>query len=98
MESRANLAHHAGFDAVLTIFGAVHVDVRTHRGNERHRRKLVEDVHVIDVTQCQQHVGALRLRTIATKDRPCHDFPRQAGDTDDPAVVLELDYWVLLPR
>jgi 2-methylfumaryl-CoA hydratase len=43
-------------------------------------------------------VGALRLRTIATKDRPCHDFPRQAGDTDDPAVVLELDYWVLLPR
>jgi 2-methylfumaryl-CoA hydratase len=43
-------------------------------------------------------VGALRLRTIATKDRPCHDFPRKAGDADDPAVVLELDYWVLLPR
>jgi 2-methylfumaryl-CoA hydratase len=43
-------------------------------------------------------VGALRLRTVATKDRPCHDFPLKNGNTDDPAVVLELDYWVLLPR
>jgi 2-methylfumaryl-CoA hydratase len=42
-------------------------------------------------------VGALRLRTIAAKDRPCHDFP-PAGDDPDPAVVLDLDYWVLLPR
>ena len=43
-------------------------------------------------------VGALRLRTVATKDRPCADFPRKVGDGDDPAVLLELDYWVLLPR
>ncbi|HVY59982.1 MAG TPA: MaoC family dehydratase [Xanthobacteraceae bacterium] len=43
-------------------------------------------------------VGGLRLRTIATKDRPCVDFPHRVGDEDDPDVVLELDYWVLLPR
>ena len=43
-------------------------------------------------------VGALRLRTVATKDRPCADFPLKVGDGDDPAVLLELDYWVLLPR
>jgi 2-methylfumaryl-CoA hydratase len=43
-------------------------------------------------------VGALRLRTIATRDRPCADFPHKAGDADDPAVLLELDYWVLMPR
>lgn len=43
-------------------------------------------------------VGALRLRTIATKDRPCADFPLKAGDGYDPAVVLDLDYWVLMPR
>ena len=42
-------------------------------------------------------VGALRLRTIATKDQPCARFPLRAGDTDDPAVILDLDYWVLLP-
>jgi 2-methylfumaryl-CoA hydratase len=43
-------------------------------------------------------VGALRLRTIATKDRPCGDFPLKSGDDYDPAVILDLDYWVLLPR
>jgi 2-methylfumaryl-CoA hydratase len=43
-------------------------------------------------------VGALRLRTVATKDRPCADFPLHAGDGYDPAVVLDLDYWGLMPR
>src|SRR5438132_2779657 len=33
-------------------------------------------------------VGALRLRTIATKDRPCADFPLKVGNDDDPAVLL----------
>ncbi|HEX5210841.1 MAG TPA: MaoC family dehydratase [Pseudolabrys sp.] len=43
-------------------------------------------------------VGALRLRTIATKDRPCNDFPDKTGDDYDPAVILDLDYWVLVPK
>jgi 2-methylfumaryl-CoA hydratase len=43
-------------------------------------------------------VGALRLRTVATKDHPCADFPYKVGDADDPAVILDLDYWVLMPR
>ena len=43
-------------------------------------------------------VGALRLRTVATKDRPCADFPYKSGDDYDGAVILDLDYWVLMPR
>ena len=43
-------------------------------------------------------VGALRLRTVATKDHPCQDFPLKSGETDHPAVLLDLDYWVLMPR
>jgi len=43
-------------------------------------------------------VGALRLRTVATKDRPCADFPYKTGDDYDPAVILDLDYWVLMPK
>jgi 2-methylfumaryl-CoA hydratase len=43
-------------------------------------------------------VGAIRLRTVATKDKPCSDFPYKAGEEDDPAVILDLDYWVLIPR
>jgi 2-methylfumaryl-CoA hydratase len=42
--------------------------------------------------------GVLRLRTIAAKDHPCADFPRKSGTEDHPAVLLELDYWVLMPR
>jgi 2-methylfumaryl-CoA hydratase len=43
-------------------------------------------------------VGALRLRTVATKDRPCADFPFKSGEDYDPSVILDLDYWVLIPR
>jgi 2-methylfumaryl-CoA hydratase len=46
----------------------------------------------------RKDVGALRLRTVATKDRPCDDFPFKTGDEYDPAVILDLDYWVLMPR
>jgi 2-methylfumaryl-CoA hydratase len=44
-------------------------------------------------------IGALRLRTIATKDHPCADFPNSGSDGKYPeAVVLDLDYSVLMPR
>ena len=43
-------------------------------------------------------VGALRLRTVATKNRPCADFPLREGEGYEPHVVLELDYWALAPR
>ena len=43
-------------------------------------------------------VGALRLRTVAAKNRPCTDFPLRQGDSYEPHVVLELDYWALAPR
>ncbi|MEM9057222.1 MAG: MaoC family dehydratase [Pseudomonadota bacterium] len=43
--------------------------------------------------------GALRLRTVATKDRSCHDFPYKDGDGKYAAgVVLDFDYTVLMPR
>jgi 2-methylfumaryl-CoA hydratase len=43
-------------------------------------------------------VGALRLRTVATRDRPCGDFPYKVGEEYEPAVILDLDYWALIPR
>ncbi|ESR26475.1 MaoC family dehydratase [Lutibaculum baratangense] len=47
----------------------------------------------------REDVGALRLRLVATKDRPCYDFPYAEPDGSyDPSVVLDLDYWAVLPR
>jgi 2-methylfumaryl-CoA hydratase len=43
-------------------------------------------------------LGALRLRTVATNDKPCGEFPLKTGDAYDPAVLLDLDYWALMPR
>jgi len=43
-------------------------------------------------------VGALRVRTVATKNRPCTDFPLREGDGYEPNVILDLDYWALAPR
>lgn len=43
-------------------------------------------------------VGALRVRTIATKDQPAENFPGKIDNDYDPSVLLDLDYWVLIPR
>ena len=43
-------------------------------------------------------VGALRLRTVATKNQPCAGFPDKGEGGPDPAVILDLDTWVLTPR
>jgi 2-methylfumaryl-CoA hydratase len=43
-------------------------------------------------------LAALRLRSVATKDQVCVDFPLRGEDGRyHPAVVLDLDYSVLLP-
>lgn len=46
----------------------------------------------------RKDAGALRLRTIAVKNCPAADFPGKTGEQYDPSVILDLDYWVYLPR
>jgi 2-methylfumaryl-CoA hydratase len=43
-------------------------------------------------------VGALRIVTRATRDLPCGDFPTEDATLEKPGVILELDYWALIPR
>ena len=44
-------------------------------------------------------IGALRVRTVATKDRKCQDYPYKSGDGKyQPEVVLDIDYTLLIPR
>jgi 2-methylfumaryl-CoA hydratase len=41
----------------------------------------------------------LRLRLVATRNRPCHDFPLRDGDGKYlPEILLEFDHWTLMPR
>ena len=43
-------------------------------------------------------LGALRIRTIATKNRSCADHPGRTAEGYDPAVIMDLDYWVTMVR
>jgi 2-methylfumaryl-CoA hydratase len=43
-------------------------------------------------------IGALRIITTATKDLPCRGFPGRTADGHVEGVILELDYWAVLPR
>ena len=44
-------------------------------------------------------LGALRLRLVATKDRPCADFPDKDAEGKHPAdVILDFDYWAAVPK
>jgi len=46
----------------------------------------------------QSDVGALRIRTRATRDLPCSDFPETDATAEEPGVILDFDYWALVPR
>ena len=55
---------------------------------------------ILDVAELpgRLDVGALRVRTLATKNQPCGGFPGRVEGGYDPAVILDLDYWALIPR
>lgn len=47
----------------------------------------------------RQDVGLARVRTVAAKNHACDDFPDRGDDgRDHPDKVLDLDYWVVMPR
>lgn len=57
--------------------------------------EIVDKAEIAD----RQDIGALRIRTRATKNHAAADFPnRDDNGNDHEAVVLDFDYWALIPR
>jgi len=53
---------------------------------------------VLDKADLGDGVGALRLRLIAAKNRPCSDFPyKDAEGKHLSDVILDFDYWAAIP-
>jgi 2-methylfumaryl-CoA hydratase len=49
--------------------------------------------------QGRSDIGALRVRLVAVKNRHCHDFPLKTADGKyAEGGVLDLDWWLVLPR
>jgi 2-methylfumaryl-CoA hydratase len=54
---------------------------------------------ILETAVLAPSVGALRVRHVATRNRPCADFPdRDPAGAYDPAVILDLDLWCAIPR
>lgn len=45
----------------------------------------------------REDVGALRIVTRAVRDMDCRGHPTAEAMADQPGVILELDYWALIP-
>ncbi|MEO0729347.1 MAG: MaoC family dehydratase [Pseudomonadota bacterium] len=53
---------------------------------------------VLDKSRISDGVGALRLRLVATKDLPATEYPYKSEDGKvSDGVILDLDYWGLIP-
>ncbi|MEZ5938794.1 MAG: MaoC family dehydratase [Hyphomonadaceae bacterium] len=53
---------------------------------------------VLDKADLGEGVGALRLRLVAAKNRPCADHPHRDNDGKHlPDVILDFDYWAAIP-
>ncbi|WP_119270631.1 MaoC family dehydratase [Taklimakanibacter deserti] len=79
---------------VAAINGGRHVAPLFAQGTVYAWSEIVETADV----PAQSDLGALRILTRATRDLPAKDFPTKEATAQEPGVILEFDYWVLLPR
>jgi len=96
-----SLARALSFNGLANAFAIAAINGGTHTAPAFAGDTVYAWSQVLDRTELAGRVdlGALRLRTVAAKDRPCADFPcRDAGGKYDPAVLLDLDYTVFMPR
>lgn len=96
-----SLARHLSFNGLANALGPVAI----HGGRHVNPSFAGDTIHcwsevlAADPLPGRTDMGVLRVRTVATKDRPCHDFPYKGADgAYDPAVVLNLDYSVAMVR
>lgn len=81
--------------AVVGINGGRHVNP-TFAGDTIYAWSEVLDVQPL---ADREDLGVLRVRTVALKDCAAARFPcKDADGAYDPAVVLDFDYWVVMPR
>lgn len=95
-----SLARALSFNGLATAFHLAAINAGRHVAPVFAGDTIYAWSEVLDMGEIpgRRDLGALRLRTVATKDRPCVDFPdRDAEGQYDPSVVLDLDYWVLMP-
>lgn len=96
-----SLARSLSFNGLGNAFRIAAVNAGSHTAPAFAGDTVYAWSEVLDVIELpgRADIGALRLRTVAAKDQACAGFPHRTGEgTHDPAVLLDLDYTVLMPR
>ncbi len=96
-----SLARSLSFNGLANAFKIVAINAGSHCNPTFAGNTIHAWTEVLDKMEFSERadLGALRLRTVATKDRPCADFPyKDAEGKYLPEVVLDFDYTVLMPR
>lgn len=96
-----SLARSLSFNGLANAFKVVAINAGTHSNPTFAGNTIYAWSEIVDKMEIpgKNNIGALRIRTVATKDRPCADFPHKGEDGKyDGAVVLDFDYTVLMPR
>jgi 2-methylfumaryl-CoA hydratase len=96
-----SIARALSFNGLGSVLHLVAINGGTHANPVFAGDTLYAWSEVLDKADLPRHpdLGALRLRLVATKDRPCADFPyRDAEGRYLPEVVLDFDYWGIVLR
>ena len=95
-----SLARSLSFNGLANVFHVAAINGGRHVAPLSGGETVFAWSEVLDKAELpgRSDVGALRLRTIATKDRPCPDFPYKSGQDYERGVILDFDYWAFIPR
>lgn len=96
-----SLARALSFNGLANAFRVLAINAGSHANPTFAGDTIYAYSEVLDRIELpgRTDAGALRVRLVATKDHPAGDFPLKGEDGRyDPAVVLDLDLTVALPR
>ncbi len=93
-----SLARALSFDGLENAFHVAGINAGRHVSPAFASDTVYAWSEVLDKVRLDRtDVGALRLRLVALKDKAADSFTLRTGDQYDPAVLLDLDLWVLMP-
>ncbi len=96
-----SIARALSFNGLGNILHIAAINAGTHANPVFAGDTLYAWSEILDRADLPGHpdLGALRIRLVATKDRPCEGFPlKDEAGKYDTSVVLDFDYWGLIPR
>ncbi len=95
-----SLARALSFNGLGNLWHLLAINAGTHANPAKAGDTVFAWSEVLDKAPLpdRDDCAALRLRLVATRNRPCHDFPHKGADGRYlPEVLLDLDYWGLIP-